>query len=367
MSQLPTILFCGHLSSLRLTGRQRFDSLSQIGCRMHAFDLEAFERRNRLERLAGRFRGDPFSFAALQSFNRVFDEHVREATPDIVWIEKAVLLRPETIRQARRIVPEAVFVSYQTDNPFGQRSNEIPLWRRFVACIPEYDVHFVFRPDEVHTYVVHGARAVHLTRHQYYPALHSPRTTADIPLEYRHDVVFIGTAIDRRVASIARLMAEESIRLDVYGGLWNRHLLYYRYRDRFHGHVDENRYSSLIGGSKICLGYVSASNQDQYTGRSIEIPACGGFFLGERTEAHARLYEEGKEAEFFGSHGECVDKIRYYLAHDRRRTEIARAGHRRCTQSAFSCVEVMNDALRHIMLDGTSRVSSPSIEPVLIP
>jgi spore maturation protein CgeB len=136
--------------------------------------------------------------------------------------------------------------------------------------------------------------------------------------------------------------------------------MYYRFRDRFHGPIHENRYSTLIAGSKICLGYVSASNMDQYTGRSIEIPACGGFFLGERTEAHQRLYEEGKEAEFFGSHEECVNKIRYYLADDARRAEIARAGHRRCTQSANSCVEVMNDVLRQIMADGARRVSLPS-------
>jgi hypothetical protein len=360
MSLRPKILFCGHLASLRLTDRQRFESLGQLGCRMHAFDFAAFERRSGIERLFGRIRGDLFAAKAAGKFNRVFVEQVREARPEIVWIEKAVLLQPESMREARRIVPQAIFVSYHTDNPFGHRSSEIPLWRRFINCIPEYDAHFVFRPNEVNTYVTHGAKTVHLTRHQYYPALHTPRVTAEVAREYLHDVLFIGTAIDRRIRSIARLMAEKSIRLDVYGNQWNRHAIYYRHRDRFHSQIHENHYSSLIAGSKICLGYVSASNLDQYTGRSIEIPACGGFFLGERTETHERLYEEGKEAEFFGSHEECIDKIHYYLAHDERRTEIARAGHRRCTQSASCCMEVMIEALRQIMPDAARGPSAPS-------
>ena len=353
VSPHPTILFCAHLTSLRLTGRQRFESLSQLGYRMHAFDFESLERRSRLERVAGRVRGDAFSPAARRLFSRGFIAQVRATSPDIVWVEKAVLLEPEAIREARRIVPNAIFIGYQTDNPFSVRSSEASLWRSFVACIPEYNVHFVFRPNEVDNYIAHGARAVHITRHHYYPGLHTPPTAADEPLEYQHDVLFVGTAIDRRVASIARLMAERTIRVDVYGGLWNRHWLYYRHRDRFHGHIHEYGYAKLVAGSKICLGYVSASNLDQYTGRSVEIPACGGFFLGERTPAHEQLYVEGHEAEFFGSDEECIDKIRYYLAHDERRTEISRAGHRRCTQSRYSCVEVMRDALDCIVPDST--------------
>ena len=139
-------------------------------------------------------------------------------------------------------------------------------------------------------------------------------------------------------------MAEKAIRLDVYGSQWNRHVLYYRYRNRFHGQIHEDRYSSLIAGSKICLGYVSASNLDQYAGRSIEIPACGGFFLGERTETHQRLYEEGKEAEFFGSHEECVDKIHYYPLPNVEPESRSR-GHRRCAiRAGRDCGEVMHDA-----------------------
>ncbi|MFA5908984.1 MAG: glycosyltransferase [Vicinamibacterales bacterium] len=255
---------------------------------------------------------------------------------------------PPTLRAAKRIAPGAIFVDYQTDNPFGNRTREAKLWGKFIASIPEYDIHFVFRPHDISAYRASGATDVYLTRHHYYPALHAPPAQATETADYQHEVLFIGTAIDRRVDAIARLLASASVQVDVYGGLWNRHIVYYRHRRHFHGNVHESQYAALVAKSKICLGFVSASNRDDYTGRSIEIPACGGFLLAERTEKHRELYAEGREAAFFGSSDECLEKIRYYLSHDEERRAIADAGTRRCLASGNSCVEVMSDALAQI-------------------
>ena len=84
-----------------------------------------------------------------------------------------------------------------------------------------------------------------------------------------------------------------------------------------------------ISGTKIALCFLSKLNEDTYTTRNFQIPAMRTFMLSEYTPDLASLYEEGKEAEFFRSQEELVDKVRYYLQHESEREEIARAGHRR--------------------------------------
>jgi spore maturation protein CgeB len=67
----------------------------------------------------------------------------------------------------------------------------------------------------------------------------------------------------------------------------------------------------------------------------IQIAPCKGFLLGLLSMGHEACFQEGREAEFFSSVGECADKIRYYLNHPVEREEIAKRGCERAKRSGY--------------------------------
>jgi spore maturation protein CgeB len=81
-----------------------------------------------------------------------------------------------------------------------------------------------------------------------------------------------------------------------------------------------------LNSTKIALAFLSKLNADTYTRRCFEIPAAGAFMLAEYSDDLASLFAEGKEADYFRSPEEMMDKVRYYLRHETHRRRIASAG-----------------------------------------
>ena len=323
----------------------------EFGFEVSPFAFADYSQFGLLTRLKKKIHGSRFKFPerVVRSFNAEFLNRIAATQPEIVWAEKALLLLPETLAEAKRILPDGVFVCCQEDNPFGRRRDEVPTWRNFVQSIPLYDLHCVKANGAIDHYKDRGAKRVLIISQGFFPPIHHPIDAAEIPPQFRHDTVFVGTPHDHRAASLAHLMERERVPVEIYGGRWNRHAIYYRHRHRFHGPAVGRAYAQVISGSKICLGYVSRSNFDESTVRSAEIPACGGFFLAERTLKHQEMYDEGKEAEFFGSDAECADKIRFYLRNEDARRKIASAGYERCLKSDYSLKRYMREAMQEVL------------------
>lgn len=103
-----------------------------------------------------------------------------------------------------------------------------------------------------------------------------------------------------------------------------------------HGTIDYYTQMPLVfSGSKINLNISLRSIHSGIPLRVLDIMACGGFVLSNWQPEIAESFAEGVEIAAFSSLEECIEKIGYYLKHEKERKQIAAAG-RKKVQEAFS-------------------------------
>ena len=194
-----------------------------------------------------------------------------------------------------------------------------------------------------------GCRRPLLIGNSYDPATHRPTEVSPAERDlYGGEVGFIG-AWEAERAETLYYLATNGIRVRIWGGGWHK------LRRRHERLVVEKRAlwaeedAKAVCSFDICLGFLCKANRDLQTSRTVEIPACQAFLLAERTDEQRALFEEGTEAEFFGSEEELLREIKYYLAHPAERKRIAAAGRERCLRSGYSHHERLKWALNQVL------------------
>ncbi|MGB3204745.1 MAG: glycosyltransferase [Crinalium sp.] len=346
------IFFCGPLIAQWMTSWQRAQTFRELGHTVIEFAQDDYYDKPSLSITIVKHITKHYLFnpKKIEQFNKNFILAIQEAKPEIAWIEKALLLLPETLEKAKRILPGCTFVCFQEDDPFGLSVAELPVWKNFIDAIPFYDIHFVWREFNVKEFTDRGAQRVCLYMPGFYPGIFHPMPRRRCVSEYKHDVVFVGYARSQRIQDIYSLIFKHQIPVKVYGSGWYKTPVFFLKSSLFHPPVLAQDYVSTIWHSKISLGFLSVENRDEFTLRTFEIPACKGFFLAQRSTKHLEIYEEGKEAEFFGSDEECADKINFYLKNESERIKIAEAGYQRCIKSGYSLHERLSRALKEVMV-----------------
>jgi spore maturation protein CgeB len=220
-----------------------------------------------------------------------------------------------------------------------------------MKAIPDYDVHLVPRKPNVAEYLEWGARRVEQVVPFWGYDVATHRHVALEEEERRHfgaPVGFIGMAEKERAASIARLV-REGFDVKVWGNRWPSYLTDAVTRKVVAGPAQFGEtYAKIISSFDINLAFLRRQNRDEHTSRSVELPAAGAFMLAERTDEHLQLFEEGREAEFFGSDDELVDKVRYYGERPDERARIAEAGRRRGLRDGYDNRSVMTEMLSRL-------------------
>jgi spore maturation protein CgeB len=349
MAALPQrMLYVGQLRP-GSTSAHRARAAQDLGIELVQIDTHPEAVQIREATFAERVRKRLFGPRDLAGVNPAMLEAARRNPFDVIWIDRGTTVERRTLAELRAIRPDARLVHYNPDDPFGEYG--MSEFRKFMKAIPEYDVHLVPRKPNVGEYLSWGAKRVEqiVPFWGYDPETHRPLTLNED--ERRHfgaPVGFIGMAERERARSITRL-AREGFSVKVWGNRWPA-FLDAEVRSVIAGPAQFGEtYAKVISAFDINLAFLRKQNRDEHTSRSVELPAAGAFMLAERTDEHLQLFEEGREAEFFASDDELVDKVRYYGPRPDERARIAATGRQRGLRDGYDNRSVVREMLSRIM------------------
>jgi len=340
----------------------------------------AFMRMRALERLGHTVRGvrtmDPWNHASwitrqvqrrthrgsiVEEINSTVLSAARQFRPAIVWADKQEFLRLETIEALRNLGARLV---HFTPDPYFTLD-----WKRtriMDEALRHFDVLVYCKSYEKTNYEALKRPAIYMPL-GYCDENHRPLGSDDP--RWSCDVGFLGGWEPRRermLHAVARAGADLKFR----GGCWEflrdgRWTLRRRiilgqlaagervliHRDEVLGPLwqgDEvygEDYARALSGAKIGLGFLRKVCPDQHTTRTFEIPACGSLLLADRTDEHQEFFAEGKEAEFFASTEELLDKVKFYCGNESARKRIAEGGYKRCIEGRYAYVHRISSVL----------------------
>ena len=311
------------------TDLYRLEAFRRLGQEMVPFAVDTYEPRSRyLAALRYRYPVGPL----IARVNRALVAAVREHRPDVVWFDKPLYFHTGSIEAVKAL--GATTVCYNQDNPFGPRNDGC--WRQFEKVYRLFDLHCLFRNVDLKRYAEWSLPAIKIAL-SYDPLQHYPPPAGWSDADRDRELAYTGSPLEHRPDFLRALGEKHALPLSVAGPRWDR-VWPAALQQRFvvGGMMKGGAYREAMWRSKINMAFVTRMNEEDVAHKSFEITACGQFLLAERSTGHQEAFEEDREAVFYESEEECVDKARYYLKHGEERERIAAAGRRRAERSGYS-------------------------------
>lgn len=278
--------------------------------------------------------------------------------PDIVWFYNVTLISAATVKKLRKLCPNVIFFQYSNDNPFSKAA-KTSLWRNFLASMPHFDVHGVFRHSNISDCNKLGLKNVYLLRSYFIPKDDYPESQTSIPQKFKCDVVFAGHYEDDGRVEMLEAVCNAGFKLNLFGGGWTAALPRLSKDSPLHdlfpvAPVTGADYRSAICGAKVALCFLSTLNQDTYTTRNFQIPAMKVAMLSQYTDDLATMFIPDVEAVFFRNQDELLAQLKTLIADDQKRAAIAEAGYKKVYSEGHDVGARMGAWLKYLLVTSTS-------------
>lgn len=261
---------------------------------------------------------------------------------DVIWVDKGLHITPDTLLYIKLKLPSIKLLSYSPDDMFNPNNSNA----NYFNSIPLYDLHVTTKSYNFIELKNAGAKNVLFCNNSFSPFFHKSYSLSNSIK--KNKVGFIGSYELERYNSLL-FLATNGIRINIFGD-WPK--------NKYKPHpnlIIKNKilinkdYASEISNNLINICFLRKVNRDLQTTRSIEIPACGGFMLAEKTDEHISLFKCGIEAEYFISNEDLLKKCEYYLANPDKANLIAKAGYEKCHNNNYDDISLVKKILLNLI------------------
>lgn len=250
--------------------------------------------------------------------------HISEENPRIVLVLGGSPMTAQALTQIRNMGIRTVHFS--TDDPF----NPVNGSARLRKSLPQYDAVFTPRRSNVQDLEKLGCARVLYLPFGIDPYLFKPPAQ---PQTQGPDVLFVGGGDADRFAFFCEYL-RHGPEPTLVGVGWDR---FPSMRKYWIGVKNTDELTSLTAAAAVNICLVRRANRDGHVMRSFEIPALGGFMLGEDTQEHRDLFgPDGECLQYFSSPAQAAHLARRALEDPAQRRRMADALHTRVMQSGHT-------------------------------
>lgn len=264
----------------------------------------------------------------LEALHRHLDTVAAQFRPDMVFAFRTVHLDQERLLA----LPAALHVHYSPDdvsNPY----NTTPEYLRHES---RWDLVVTTKAHNVAELDARGAASTLFVLSAYDPAWHRPCARRD-PAQFL--VGFIGACRPDRRDHMVELARTHGTDMLVRGPGWRRVAPLQATSATVAGAVYGEEFSVVVASVTANLVLLNSDNRDTHTCRTFEVPAAGGLFVGERTDEHASLLDDGTEARLFSTHDELDEILDWCRSAPAEARAMAERGHARIVGDGHAYVD----------------------------
>ena len=306
--------------------------LQRAWAKQHGFDLQFV-----FEGMPSAIRELPIIghlLASIDDLPKVAIAQIEEMQPDIVYCQDLWFFSPEQLKKIKTTCKLLV----------GQIASPLPADQK----LRHFDLILTSFPHFIPNLMSKGIRA------EYFPiAFEKSMWTQNNTFERDLPLVFVG-GISRHHAGAYELLEflSENAPIQIYGYGIENVPSSSPIRKVHRGEAWGDKMYQILARSKICLNrHIDVSENYANNMRLYEATGMGAMLLTDKKDNLSSIFDINTEVVTYSSKEEAVEKVKYYLANENCRIEIAQSGQKRTLQdyNYFSGMVSLKEILkRHL-------------------